>query len=192
MKSPVLVASAAFLIVSPAFAIGHNESVDGDLSDDRFNPDTFLLDPGSNLFVMSVVLSDDAVAGDRDYFTVTVPAGFVLEDITLDSLSATGNDDVAFIGVQEGMTVDVDPQIPDPTPLLGFTLTTQGAVGQDLIPGLTGGLLTLPAGDYAFWVQQTGSDETTLGLDFNVVVPAPGTATLVGAAALVAVRRRRR
>jgi hypothetical protein len=50
----------------------------------------------------------------------------------------------------------------------------------------------LAAGNYTFWIQQTGANSATYTLDFRVT-PEPGTLALLGisAAVGVAIRRRR-
>lgn len=171
----------------------HDDAIDGDLSDDRFNPDVFQLGLGANTIYSETVRSNlPQPEGDRDYFTVVVGAGMSLTELFLteSSLPAGGFDNVAFIGMQFGPIVTVDPDIPDPTPLSGWILTTADLIGTDVLSLLAGVDGPLGPGEYAFWVQQTGDDLTRVGLEFNVV-PAPGALALLGLGGLAVSRRRR-
>jgi hypothetical protein len=172
--------------------IFYDEQVDGDLSSDRFNPTVFDLNTGTNTFIMDVVDSD-LPEGDRDYFTVTVGAGQTITELFLtESFNPGGGfDAVAFIAMQIGPVVTVDPAAPDPSPLAGFIIGTPDLVGTDVLGLLAGDAgPTLGEGEYAFWVQQTGESLTRVRMDFTVV-PAPGAAALLGLGGLVALRRRR-
>lgn len=186
----------SFGISASALAGGgfvYDEAVDGDLSDDWLAPMQFpAFGLGLSTVTMSVVDSN-ALSGDRDYFTITIPAGFELLSLDLLSLDAGGGDDVAFLAAQAGNQVTVDPLAPNPAPLLGWILTDQINVGTDIQELLVGAANTpLGPGQYSFWVQQTGQDLTTLSLGFNVgIIPTPGTVGLVGLAAIGALRRRR-
>ena len=171
----------------------YDEAVDGDLSDDWLAPTQFVaFGAGQSIATMDVVDSNETF-GDRDYFTITIPDGFQLDSIDLLALDAGGGDDVAFVGIQEGAQVTVDPNFPNPAPLLGWILTQQSNVGNDILAPMIGGDNTpLGAGQYSFWVQQTGQDVTTLSFGFNVsVIPAPAPVGLAGLAMLGAMRRRR-
>lgn len=170
-----------------------DESVDGDLSDDWLAPTQLApFGIGQSIVTMSVVDSNEPF-GDRDYFTITIPDGFELFSIDLLLLDADGGDDIAFIGIQAGDQVTVDPLFPNPAPLLGFMLTQQMNVGGDILGIMIGeDNLPLGAGQYSFWVQQTGQDLTTLSLGFNVgIIPAPGSAGLLALAGFGVMRRRR-
>jgi hypothetical protein len=191
MSIRAIIALAAF---APAAAAGitFDEAVDGDLSNDRTNPNVFALGSGTNLFTMDVVDSNNPT-GDLDYFTVTVGAGFLIDSITLVSSTNPngGFDPVAFIAMQIGPEVTVDPAAPNPAPLAGFVIGDPGQVGTDILPALSGSFgPTLGEGQYAFWVQQTGTDLTRVTLSFNVV-PAPASAAALGCLGLFAARRRR-
>ena len=190
-------AALAAVVAGASCAMGsvfHDDAIHGDLSDDRFNPTVFNLGVGVNTIISETGLSNlPAPEGDRDYFTLVVGAGQTLTSITLvESVNVGGGgfDPVAFIGLQFGPMVTVDPDAPNPAPLAGWTLSTPDAVGTDLMSVLTGGLTELGPGEYAFWVQQTGEDITRVRLDFNVV-PAPGAVALLGLGGLVSTRRRR-
>jgi len=185
-------ALAACAIVSAAGAgVVYDETIDGDLSDDRFNPTDIATALGSNRARMSVVDSNSP-GGDRDYFTVSIGAGEFIDRIILDesSVGSSGIDNTAFIGLAFDDIFDFDPVNLTGPGLVGFVLTDDTLVGTDILGALSGGLGSLGAGDYTFWVQQTGVDETTVGLDIRVA-PAPGAMALLAMGALGGVRRRR-
>jgi len=193
-----IAAIGAGLGISAAAVAGggfvYDEAIDGDLSDDWLAPTQFpAFGVGQSIVTMSVVNSDDPENGDRDYFTITIPAGLQLESIVLLDLFADGPDDIAFIAMQEGNQVTVDPLFPNPAPLLGWMLTQQFNVGNDILGIMVGEENTpLGPGQYSFWVQQTGQDLTTISLGFNVgIIPAPGTVGLAGLVAIGVMRRRR-
>lgn len=191
MTIRAIIALAAF---APAAAAGviFDEAVDGDLSNDRANPTSFVLGSGANLFTMDVFDSDQP-GGDLDYFTVNVGAGFTIDSITLVSSTNPngGFDSTGFIALQVGPEVTVDPDAPNPAPLAGFVIAEPGTIGTNILPDLSGTVgPTLGEGAYSFWVQQTGVDLTRITLSFNVV-PAPGAATAMGMLALLGARRRR-
>lgn len=171
-----------------------DDAVDGDLSDDRFNPNVFALGNGVSSIISETVFSNfpPSEGGDRDYFTVTINAGQSITSITLaESFNPAGGfDAVGFIGLQFGPIVTVNPDMPDPSPLAGFVIGTSDLIGTDILGALSGGLSSLGEGEYAFWVQQTGEDLTRLRLDINVV-PAPGALALLGLGGLAVGRRRR-
>lgn len=184
------VGSALIFASSPALAdVYWDEAVDGDLSDDRLNPTQGgPLGLGSNLLLASVVMDD------LDYLTFTVPAGAELVAINLLAYdSVPGNR--AFFAIQQGTIFTLDPNIPDPSVLLGYALFGETDLGGDLLPILGSGAGSigftgfLPAGDYTLWIQETSEDLASFTMDL-VTIPAPGTAALL-AMGMVAVRRRR-
>lgn len=194
MQMRTMAALAAISFIAPLAAGGvfFDEGVDGDLSNDRFNPTVFNLDAGTSSFVMDVVDSDQP-QGDLDYFTVVIGDGLSIGSIVLaESFNPGGGfDNVAFIALQIGPIVTVDPAAPSPAPLAGFVIGSPNLVGTNILPTLAGDSgPTLGAGEYAFWVQQTGESLTRLRLDFNVV-PSPGALAVLGLAGLAGVRRRR-
>jgi hypothetical protein len=167
-----------------------DESVDGDLSGDRFAPTPLSLSPGVN----SVTAT--STGGDLEYYTFTLPPGQQLENIFLFSYDTL--DDVSFIGVQNG-TVFTEPNIgADPANLLGWThFGFTGQVGLDLLPDIGAGFDAqgftppLPSGSYAWWSQQTSPiTVTTYQLDF-VVSPEPGMVSLFIIGGMLLARRRR-
>lgn len=168
----------------------HDESLHGDLSNDRFAPSPFVLGMGSNSIIAT------SQAGDREFVALTIPAGLQLGAIL--QVSFVGEEDgVAFAAVDDGPQFLVDPDSFSTAGMLGWThfgslIFTPGA---DIMPamGMGGGadgfVPPLPAGTYTFWFNQTGAP-TTYELDF-VVTPAPGAAVLLGLGGLFAGRRRR-
>lgn len=176
-----------------------NETNSGDLSGDRLNPDAFVLAPGSNNLVGDVI---GGAGADLDYVALTVPANHLLAQIVLEVYDST--DSRAFLAVQQGATFTEPPTSTDVTQLLGYSHIGPGGAqpGTDILDdlGLGGGAIgftpPLAAGQYSFWIQQTGTALT--GYDFNFVVeevPEPSSLTLgaMGAVAAVwlAARRRR-
>ena len=184
-------AFAAAVVVSPVSAqFAYDELIDGDLTDDRFAPFELSAADGVN------VLSGTVVDGDRDYFRFTVPAGSELVAINLSNYDSP--DFAAFLGVQAGSTMTVDPDLPDPATLLGYVLYGPQTEGTDILDdmgsafGAIGFTGFLPAGEYTFWNQQTGPDLTSFTMEFVIQpVPAPASAALLTAGGLLAARRRR-
>ncbi|MDX2131650.1 MAG: hypothetical protein SFY69_06335 [Planctomycetota bacterium] len=190
--------SAAILMLcvplaAPASAgLLYNEFLQGDLSNNRFEPTAFTLTPGSN--ELFGVISGDNPDGsfDRDYFSFTVPAGFQLSSITLTGWAS--DDFAAFGGIQPGPVFPNDPETVQPDDLLGWMLFGPQDLNVDLLPimGSNGMGFTppLPAGTYSFWVQQIGP-YTEYGWDVVVDVPSPGASALLLATGLAVARRRR-
>ncbi len=187
--------SLSALVVTLAASIasagsgGWDEAINGDLSDDRFNPNAFSLVPGSFL------LSATTVDGDLDYLSITLPAGAMLDAIFVRAFDTPG--DIMFIGVVPGPVMTLDPAAPDPGLLLGWTYFGDPAVpvGEDLLLpmsfGGTGFTPPLGAGTYSFWINQINGP-TNFTLEFVVSgIPTPGAASAMAIAGLAALRRRR-
>lgn len=169
----------------------HDESVQGDLSGDRLNPTRHTLALGTNS-----VIAETAPL-DLEYLTLTVPGGLLLSEIVLAEF--TGESFVSFIAVQRGDIMPVTPAITTAAGLLGWAHFS--AVGSDLLgimgssgAGAEGFVPPLPAGTYAFWIQELDAP-VQYRLDFNVSpVPEPAQWVMVslGLIALGALHRRRR
>src|SRR5262245_28745464 len=71
-----------------------------DFSDNGLAPTAFSLDPGVNVVVGSVGLHQPGVL-DRDYFSLTVPPGYVISSLVLGPGTQVGGA-FSFIGVQAG------------------------------------------------------------------------------------------
>jgi hypothetical protein len=166
------------------------ESVDGDLSNDRLVPTPLAVALGSN------TLTGTTVVGDRDYFSIVVPSGAVLQQITLTAFDQPF--DQAFLAVQTGGTITEVPTAPNVANLLGWVHPNATMIGTNILDDLalgTGAIGFIPPlgpGTYSFWMQQTGSAVIGYGIDF-VVVPEPTAAALLalGLLGLVIVGRRR-
>ncbi len=154
----------------------YDEQVDGEISDDATSPLALDLANGSN------VLAGAVVAGDIDYVTVHVPEGHVLSAIDLVNYES-GNEQ-SFIGIQAGTVFTEPPTDTEVANLLGFTLFGTASVGTDILPaigaapGTQGFTPPLGAGDYTFWIQETGDSQASYY--FDMVVSAEGSAPAAG------------
>jgi hypothetical protein len=170
-----------------------DETLNGDLSNDRANPT--LLTP---LSIGSNTISGTVTQGERDYFRFNVPTGYTLNQIFLTVHSPANT---SFFAIQSGTQITVDPTAPTAGPLLGYVHTGGGLVGTDvlddmatsnlLVPPAQGFALPLGPGDYSFWMQQTSAILTSYAFDV-IIAPEPTTAALfgLGLASLAIARRR--
>jgi hypothetical protein len=193
-------ALAAALAVLPAHAAGWNEAVDGDLSDDPLAPTFVTLAVGSTSVWGTTGRDVPGGTVDRDYFTVTVPAGYQLDAMwLLPGTQTLGGG--SFLAIMAGAQFTVPPDTQSAAGLLGWTVFADGNVGSDMLTamsvpalGSSGFALPLPAGDYAFWVQETDVGVATYGFEFALAaVPEAPTvlAMLAGLSLLGAALRRR-
>jgi hypothetical protein len=176
-----LIATLGF-ISSVNAAVIHDESIDGDLSDDNLMPTEIPL-------IGSVSLGSNLVRGttiaapiDRDFWSLTIPDGQALTAIVIEAYSNTDNVGLSqsFFAVREGIGF---PAIDNPDVLLGSALigaapgSQQGDnilddLGQAL-PGGSGFNGSLGSGTYTFWTQETVG-EVTYSFDFQIsTVPEP-------------------
>lgn len=195
-----LVGACVLALLAPVAhaAIAWDEVGQGDLANSGLSPTAIPLTPGDNRVYGN--LGPMAGGGiDRDYFTITVPAGATLSAIVLDFYF--GDDPVAFMGIELGSVIAVDPDEASPADIDGYVLFGSSGLstpGVDVLPQLP---LTndpprfatpLAPGSYTFWVQQLGGS-ADYGFNFVLSVPATGTivplAMILGAAS---VRRRGR
>ncbi len=176
-----------------------NEAVNGDFSNLGASPSLLALAPGSNL-VMGTTGRVNGVV-DRDYFRFTLPPGQQLDTLTvMPGTVALGLSALSFIAVQAGTQVTVNPTGGSPAGLLGYWHFGENDIGFDILgvmsvsQGAIGFNSPLPAGDYAFWIQDTGNGTATYHLDFGVsAVPEAASAALwlAGLAVLALPRHQR-
>ena len=189
----VLAACVLISLTAPtARAAIYTEASNGDMSNDRGGPSLLNLTVGNN------TIGATTQGGDQDYLRLSVPAGAAIQSLTLQTYS--GNDGIAFLGLQAGPTFTESPSNPNPGGMLGYTHfgTFAGNVGTNVLPsmrtapGAQGFTIPLTGSDYTLWFQQLGAPVT---YTFNVAVtPEPGSGfILLGAAGgLLCARRRER
>ena len=160
----MLAAMAAAAIGGAAMGDDWIESVNGDLSGDRFNPTPITLSNGANRIEGSVGGPDD------DYFRLDVPAGWTIDEIYIRDYGPPGN--TTFFGVNTG-------PVYDPTgnsAVLGWVQFGIPQIGTNVLPtmGASNGNFTPPllSGTYSFWI-----DEGTGPQNYAIEVVASGAAT---------------
>ena len=186
--------AGAFTLALPAFAMGmdFDEAMMGDLSSDETMPTALgALAEGTTTVSGSTI----AVPVDADFFSFEILPGTALGSIVLrDYAGPPGGG--SFIALTEGVGFSTlfDPSLYLGTALIG---TQTGALaGDDVLDDIAnlafGGLgfdRPLGPGTYTIWYQETAG-ETDYTFELNVV-PAPGTAMLLGGAGVFVMRRRR-
>jgi hypothetical protein len=200
MTLPCTRAAAALILFATACstqAFTYDETVSPDLSNDRLSPTLLSAAPGVNSLTMT------SSTGERDYFTFTVPTGWLLSSIFHKSYASA--DDLSFFALQSGSAVTEPPTGTNAANLLGYTHFGVATVNTEIIDNLAGSNASTPAamgftapldaGSYAFWVQQTGV-AAQYSFDF-VLTPVPEPeqwALMLGGGLFLALRllRRRR
>jgi hypothetical protein len=162
-------------------AVVWDEAVNGDMSNVPGTPTAIPVAPGTN----SIVARMDG--SDLDFFTITVPAGAAFSAMYNPAYDSI--DQVSFVAIGPGTTLPSGVLTDDPTGLIGYTHFGPGAlddganlfdtmsVAQFGVPGFTP---PLPAGSYAFWVQQASPVDESYQLDLVITkVPEPACVGLV-------------
>ncbi|MEM9097865.1 MAG: hypothetical protein AAGC79_05015 [Pseudomonadota bacterium] len=176
----------------------HDETVDGDLSNDPNAPTSLAFGVGDN-----TVIGDVSV--DADYITFEILSGQALDAIRLVSFTTNQLDNagVAFGLLDDGAT-SVVPSGTTINDFLGGALFGAADVGTDLLTpfssasaGGTGFARPVGPGTYTFLIQETAATEDQYQLTFVVsgsatAIPLPpaGLALLAGLAGFAALRRR--
>jgi hypothetical protein len=107
---------------------------------------------------------------------VDVPTSHFLRSIFVQFFTSS---DVMFIGVQQGTTFTVTPQLATAGDMYGYAHfgNSAGNVGTNILDdmgaaaGAIGFTPPLAAGSYTFWLQQGTSGGTTCQLNFDVFLP---------------------
>jgi hypothetical protein len=181
LSSSIGLIVAGLMSVSPlqaGAAVAYDESVSPDLSGNGLSPTFISLVAGSNQIFGAT--GNPGTGTDRDYFSITVPSGFLLSQFTLlPGTAVLGNS--TFLGVQSGSQVTVPFNAPSAAGLLGAMHYTGAQVGTNILPALgnplagsTGFTSPLAAGNYSFWVQDFGAGSVPYAFDLVVSgVPEP-------------------
>lgn len=200
MKS-LLVGLIAILAFAPnayALNIVHNEAVNGDLSSDNLNPTQLNLSVGSNHIIGSTTGNPNL---DRDFFSLTIPSGYLLNKIILADYIDLDDDGLnqGFFAVQAGSKIETSTINANTPSLLGAAVIGAESgkqVGENVLDdlgvanpirgysfvGFSSGKLS--EGTYTFWIQETRGGIQRYNLDF-VLTPIPEPSTIVGIGAVM-------
>ena len=191
--------AAGFATPRVAAGVSYLETVDGDLSNDRFAPSLLTLGSGTNTITGTFGISATPDMPDLDYLTFTVPEGFVLDEFRV--LGANVGGAFSFVGVEAGSMISIPWDWSSvESPLLGWAHFGSASVGLDLLPemgnapGAAGFDGPLGAGIYSLWIMELNTSRE-YSYSFGVhltAVPAPGALAILSLAITIGVRRRRR
>ena len=175
-------------VTCAAAVVVYDESgPEGDFSDDYLNPTSVILGVGENLISGSV----RGNPLDRDLFTLMVPEGMSLGAIHIINFSGA-LEALSFMGAQPGEVLSDSPERfiqagQDPTISVGpinYVLfgAADAATDRDVMPQLIvgapmNGQTPLPAGKYAFWINETRA-LTSYTINFEVI-PEPSASALL-------------
>jgi hypothetical protein len=202
--APLLIVAS---LSGTAAAADYDESLLGDLSNDRLAPTRIALTygrGGANGLLGNNILTGTtgSVAGvvDRDYLNFAVPAAFVLSELRVGNQTTVGGT-ASFIGLAAGTTMPVPESTSTAAGLLGWKLFGAADRGTDILDdmdttaqGASGFDRPLVAGDYTLWIQELATGTFTYRLNLVLTpVPEPGPLALMalGLGAVLAVARRR-
>jgi len=188
---------------SPAATV-YRESASGDLSNSGLTPTVLPVSLGANQIFGT---TGRGTATDRDYFTITVPTGLQISQIMELGGTAVG-DAVSFFGLQAGSQVTLPTNATTADGLLGWAHYGSASADTDITPelrvpnlGSAGFTGALPAGNYAFWIQDFGAGSFSYGFDVRLTAatttptatpePASYATGLLGGLLLVFLLRRR-
>lgn len=138
---------------APALGANYFEFVSGDLSDDPAQPTVIAVDAGDNRIGGQTI----DFPTDADIFTLVVPPGLEITTVSLTEfrLLSSPSDGGSLVALEAGGQIT---DLNSSENLRGFVIAGVASgtqVGDDLLDDLGGG--TLGAGEWTFWVQNTGS-----------------------------------
>lgn len=184
----------------PAWADDWNEALNGDLSDDGSAPTLINFTPGLNQIQGTMGSLGGTGPLDSDVWQFTVLPGYQMAGIDLVGYSSEFSGESSFMAIAQGSSIDMfDPSLHLSNGLWGKEVDGSGNTHTNLLAILDAGPEYggigfdgfLPSGDYTFWIQE-GSQQIGYIINFEMTpVPEPGSATLLGLAALLVLRRRR-
>ena len=149
------IASACLLVASVALAgFDYSEYVSGDLSDLGMEPTEFTPGVGEN-FVVGLVGN---FGEDDDFFTFTVPDGWLFTSVELTNYSSSTN--YTFLGIEDASIFVTGQENEN---YFGYVSFGEEHIGTDLLSdmGVSNGNFTPPlgAGEYTFWLDEGGTWE---------------------------------
>ncbi|MEM1011719.1 MAG: PEP-CTERM sorting domain-containing protein [Planctomycetota bacterium] len=169
MNTYKLAAAAAAFLAAPAFGqFAYDELVDGDLSNDEAVPTPLIAAVGTNTVSGTAgggALGDPFPADFADAFTFTVPAGFALNSVTVDTYVVAGGNTSSGLNFVSGTTWDGNFLAPN---FITSTTITPASVGTDVLG------TPLLAGDYTVSLRE-GTAGQTYALSFDIGVFTPPT-----------------
>jgi hypothetical protein len=190
-----LVAAALCVLFSGAAQadVIWNEQINGDFPNDPMHPTPLMLAPGDNSIAGRLEGVNNDGIFDIDYFSVTVPQGYQLSQINLETYLSV--DQVAFIAIDPGPVFSIPPEHATIENLYGWLHFGTDYVGLDMLGPMShngrGFTPPLPAGTYSFWVQQQDDFTEYTSVFIVDAVPAPGAGAVLLLGATAILRRRR-
>lgn len=149
-----------------------DEAVQGDIVDNFPTPAAIpALVEGTNYLAGEVELhpfAENAYVGDSDYFAITIPEGFYLQSINLNS------DGLLYIGFGDPVYTETDVE---------WTHLLLSPANGDLLTQM--GLSPLPAGSYGMYIMNNDTANAPTTAHYNLTmaaVPEPSTLVLVAGA----------
>ena len=182
--SLLLLAIFTLLSSISAKATNYDEVMQGDLSNERLNPNSIVLSygqvgingvAGNNIISGKIGRSNGVI--DRDYLHMVVPSGFVWPELRLGNQTNVGGG-ASFVGLASGNIMPIGPSSTSAMGLLGYKLYGMSDLQKNILDdmgisanGSTGFTLPFAAGDYTLWMQElaTGNYNCRLNLMLSPV-----------------------
>lgn len=184
MKAALFLLLMTLALPITSLANDYDESLLGDLSNDRLNPTPLALSFG--VVGPNGIAGNNVVSGrvgrvngeiDRDYLHIMVPTGFVWSELRVGNQTQVGSS-ASFIGLAAGNIMSVDPNnAHNASGLLGFKLYNLNDKGTDILDnmaisgaGASGFSTPLSAGSYTLWIQELAPGN--FNYRFNLIITA--------------------